>query len=142
MAELSNIFDDNDGPKGPDLDVTVDVPRQALGLQDGVVVPVPDQLKKNGRQIVRALSPHEPKQSVRLRLPADFPNGGTVRLRGQGGLPPHQGFPGDLYVKVRLIDGAVRPHWTRRVALMVAVFVVATWTLLAFAAINGWGLPR
>lgn len=143
MTELSNIFEEEPvGPKGPDLDVTVEVPRSALGAEDGVVVPIPAQLNKNGHRIHRAVSPHEPKQAVRLRLPADFPNGGTVRLRGQGGLPPNQGRAGDLYVKVRLVDGEPTPHWTRRVALLVAAFVLVTWALLAVAAVSGWGLPR
>ncbi|MEL7367929.1 MAG: DnaJ C-terminal domain-containing protein [Myxococcota bacterium] len=142
MVELSNIFEDHaDGPKGPDLDVTVDVPKQALGGDDGVVVPVPAQLDKDGRKIFRAVSPHEPKQAVRLRLPADFPNGGTVRLRGQGGLPTSQGNAGDLYVKVRLVDEAQRPHWTRRAALLAAAMVVSFWIMLAVAGLSGWGLP-
>ncbi len=143
MAELSNIFEEEEGgPKGPDLDVTVEVPRRALGAEDGVVVPIPAQLTKDGHRIHRAVSPHEPKQAVRLRLAADFPNGGTVRLRGQGGLPPNQGQAGDLYVKVRLVDGALEPHWTRRAGLIAASLVLATASLLAVAALSGWGLPR
>ena len=142
MPELSNIFEETEGPRGPDLDVTVEVPRTALGGDDGVVVPVPAQLTKGGHRIHRAVSPHEPKQSVRLRLPADFPSGGTVRLRGQGGLPPSQGHAGDLYVKVRLVDSALKPHWTRRLALLIALIVVSSATLLAVAAVAGWGLPR
>ena len=142
MAELSNIFEEVDGPKGPDLDVTVEVPRRALGADDGVVVPVPAQLTKDGHRIHRAVSPHEPKQAVRLRLPSDFPNGGTVRLRGQGGLPPNEGNAGDLYVKVRLVDGEPEPHWSRRAALLAASLVLVTASLFAVAALSGWGLPR
>ncbi len=141
MAELANIFDDIEGPRGPDLDVTVEVHRTALGAENGVVVPIPAQLVKDGHRIHRAVSPHEPKQAVRLRLPSDFPNGGTVRLRGQGGLPPSAGHPGDLYVKVRLVDGPQRPHWSRRMALVGAFLFVAVWTMLAVAGISGWGLP-
>lgn len=142
MSELSNIFEEPEGPRGPDLDVTVDVPRSALGLSEGVVVPIPAQLTKNGHRIHRAVSPHEPKQAVRLRLPPDFPNGGTIRLRGQGGLFPSKGHPGDLYVKVRLVDVPAGPNWKRRLTLFVALFVVSSATLLAVAALAGWGLSH
>ncbi len=142
MAELSNIYEEQEGPKGPDLDVVVEVPRHALGLDDGFVVPVADRLEKDGRKIQRAISPHEPERGIRLRLPADFPSGGTLRFRRQGGLPERDGHAGDLYVKVRITDVAPAPHWSRRVALGLALIIVAVWTSLAVAAVSGWGLPR
>ncbi len=114
MAELGSILADpeagSDAPRGPDLHVEVEVPRAALGAEDGFEAPVPREVGHGGERVARASSPLEDGEVVTLRLPESFPDGGTIKLRGQGGTHP-EGRPGDLLVTVSLADG---PWPTRR----------------------------
>ncbi len=106
MAELGNILatpQSDDGPRGPDLQVEVEVPRRALGTEAGFEAPVPREIEHGGELIERAASPLEDGEVVTLRLPEGFPDGGTIKLRGQGGVHA-EGRPGDLLVTVRLVD--------------------------------------
>ena len=108
---LGNIFDaagDTTGPRGPDLKVQVDVPRDALGIPDGFAVPVPTAMELDGEPVPRRLGPGESGGFVRLHLPEGFTDGATLRLRGQGG-QRDGGSAGDLYVTVRLTDDPLPP---------------------------------
>lgn len=109
MAELGSILaasEADDGPRGADLRVEVEVPRGALGTESGFEVPVPREIEHAGELVERAPSPLESGDVVTLRLPAQFPDGGTIKLRGQGGVHP-EGRPGDLLVTVQLTDAAL-----------------------------------
>lgn len=110
MGELGSIYADTpaDTERGPDLRVTVDVPRVALGEEDGVEVCVPWELERlDGLGSARRVaSPFEKGDVVTLRLPHGFPDGGTLKLRGQGS--DHEAdSAGDLLVTVRLVDGGL-----------------------------------
>jgi hypothetical protein len=102
VAELGDIFDgeDQQGPKGRDLRVTVTVPQRALGRPDGYAARIPEQIEVEGTLVPREPSPHDDGDEVRLHLPEGFASGATLRLRGQGGERPEGGMPGDLYVQV------------------------------------------
>ncbi len=107
MSSIGSIYDETpqgEG-RGPDLRATVSVPRAALGQEDGVHVPLPAVLPHEGGEVERAPQPGEPADAVTLRLPADFPDGATLRLRGAGGRGG-QGA-GDLFLKVALCDEAL-----------------------------------
>ena len=105
MGELGSIFagepGNEDKPRGEDLYFVVDVPRNYLGDDDGFVADLPEEIEKDGRMVRRAVVAGD--DGVPLRLPEDFPSGRTLRLRRQGGVV-EGGIPGDLYVKVELVD--------------------------------------
>jgi hypothetical protein len=107
MGNIGSIYDDvpvGEG-RGPDLRATVQVPRSGLGADDGVCVPLPPVLSHEGKDVPRTPQPGEPDDAVTLRLPADFPDGATLRLRGAGGRGTKGS--GDLYLTVSLSDDAV-----------------------------------
>jgi len=107
MGNIGSIYDDapsGDG-RGPDLRAEVAVPRGGLGAEQGVCVPLPPALPHEGAEVERAPQPGEPLDAVTLRLPADFPDGATLRLRGAGGRG--EKGSGDLFLTVRLRDDAI-----------------------------------
>jgi hypothetical protein len=109
MAELGSVFEADDGrPRGPDLRVTVEVPRAALGAT--LRAPVPQRIAADGDLVERAVLRDEEPGVVELHLPETLPEGAVLRLRGQGGVATDEGArPGDLMVIVELIDRPPRP---------------------------------
>lgn len=102
MAELGSIFEpEADGPRGRDLRHEVTVPAWVAGHEPGYSVDVPLQLPALGGYVERAVSAHDPGTGIHIRIPAGFPDGGALRLRGQGEVVPG-GCAGDLHLVVRL----------------------------------------
>ena len=85
MSQLGSIFepDSGAGPRGRDLRAEVIVPAWACGHPDGYAVEVPRELPALGGYAQRAAG-HDVGDLVHLRLPPEFPEGGVLRLRGQG----------------------------------------------------------
>jgi hypothetical protein len=107
MTQLGSVFEDVDDsrPRGPDLRVSVEVPRAALGAT--LYAPVPARIAVEGELVERAVLEGEEPGRVVLHLPEQLPARALLRLRGQGGLAP-DGQPGDLLVLVELVDRAPR----------------------------------
>jgi len=134
---LGNIFDAveqdaaaTSGRPGPDFKVEVEVPRRSLGDPSGQLASVPGKLEVDGLMVARKLGPGEDGDGVRLHLAADFKDGATLRLRGQGGLSAQGGRPGDLYITVRIVGSAAAGTsglWIGLAALIAAA--LATWSL-------------
>jgi len=104
VTQLGSIFEpERPGPRGRDLHAEVTVPAWALGLPFGFEVQIPLELAATGGYARRAVSAFDAGDRVRLSLPAKFPSGGVLRLRGQGE-PLDEGKPGDLLVHVE-VDG-------------------------------------
>lgn len=104
VAQLGSIFDDDaadDGPRGRDLRTEVTIPAWSMGHPDGYAVAVPIELPIDDETAHRTPSPHDDGEHITLRLPESFPDGGTLRLRGQGERGP-TGRVGDLLVTVRI----------------------------------------
>lgn len=106
MSQLGSIFEpDSGGPRGRDLRAEVRVPGSACGHPGGHLVEVPQELPALGGYARRVSSGFDTGDAVHLRLPADFPDGGTLRLRGQGEASEHEGGrPGDLLLTIH-VDG-------------------------------------
>lgn len=104
MSQLGSIFepDTGVGPRGRDLRVEVTVPGSACGHPQGFVVQVALDLPALGGYARRVVRP-EDGDAVHLHLPHDFPEGGTLRLRGQGEASAG-GRAGDLLLTVH-VDG-------------------------------------
>lgn len=101
-SELGNVFaDDDPRPKGPDLHVSVEVPRIALGAT--LHAPVPSRIAADGDLVERAVLEGDDPDCVVLHLPEQLPDRAVLRLRGQGGVT-QDGRPGDLFVKIELVD--------------------------------------
>lgn len=102
MTQLGSIFEpEAPGPRGRDLHADVTVPAWALGLPFAYEVRVPLDLAAEGGYARRTVSSLDSDDRVRLSLPAGFPTGGVVRLRGQGEAL-EGGRPGDLLVHVEV----------------------------------------
>jgi hypothetical protein len=107
VGELGSVFEADDGqPRGPDLRVTVEVPRAALGAS--FVAPVPMRLAADGELIERAVLGDDEPGLITLHLPEALPEGAVLRLRGQGGRRADAEQPGDLFVVIELVDRAPR----------------------------------
>jgi len=108
VAELGSIFEPeaSEGARGRDLRALVRCPGWALGDPEGVTLEVPMEMEVEGEMATRTRSPHDEGAMIRLNLPENFPDGGTLRLRGQGESVA-QGRAGDLLLTVR-IDGDAR----------------------------------
>lgn len=102
MAELGSIFEPTGpGPRGRDLHADVTVPAWALGLPFPIEVAVPLDLAAEGGYARRVAHAFDAGDRMQLSLPAGFPDGGTLRLRGQG--EAHDaGRPGDLLLRVHV----------------------------------------
>ncbi len=105
MSQLGSIFEPEPeaGPRGRDLCAEVTVPGWALGHEDGCTVEVPRELPALGGYATRVASDLDTGDHVQLRLPADFPDSGTLRLRGQGEAV-EGGRAGDLLLTIH-VDG-------------------------------------
>lgn len=103
MTELGSVFEADDGrPRGPDLRVTVEVPRAALGAS--FIAPVPVRIAADGELIERTVLGDEDPGTVTLHLPESLPKGAVLRLRAQGGRRAEGEQPGDLFVVIELVD--------------------------------------
>lgn len=103
MAELGSVFEADEGPRGPDLRVSVEVPRAALGAS--FHAPVPERLAADGELIERVQHGRDEPGFVELHLPESLPDRAILRLRGQGGASANEGeSAGDLLVVVELVD--------------------------------------
>lgn len=117
MTQLGSIFEpEAPGPRGRDLHADVTVPAWALGLPFAYEVRVPLDLAAEGGYARRVVSALDTDDRVRLSLPAGFPTGGVVRLRGQGEARP-DGRPGDLLVHVEVDRRHTEPPPEVRLAL-------------------------
>ena len=142
MAELGSIFEpEREGPRGRDVRVRVSCPAWALGDPEGVELEVPAVVEIDGERVARTRSGFDVGERIRVNLPDGFPDGGTLRLRGQGETPARGGRAGDLLVTVA-IDGAarVRPDAARGAAAGSAGAIV--WITLAAAAAAAIALAR
>lgn len=148
MAELGSVFEDegdDDRPRGPDLRVSVEVPRAALGAT--LRAPVPARIAAEGELIERAVLDGDEPGRVVLHLAEELPERTVLRLRGQGGVHP-EGRPGDLLVVVELVDRAPRDDEdiirtpatmaarAEDALAMVEGVDVTWWVLLALAAVG------
>lgn len=125
VTELGSIFEPEagDGPRGRDLRHEVTVPAWVAGQEDGYPVDVPLQLPALGGYVDRAISAHDPGTTIQIRLPDGFPDGGALRLRGQGE-PGAGGRNGDLHLVVRLDQTQTTPPPGSRRA---AIATTSTW---------------
>ncbi|PRQ08932.1 hypothetical protein [Enhygromyxa salina] len=103
MGELGSVFEDDDGelPRGPDLRVTVEIPRVALGAT--LRAPVPARIAADGELLERVVLHGEDPDTIELHLPEQLPERAVLRLRGQGAAVDG-GRAGDLLVVVELVD--------------------------------------
>lgn len=121
-----------EGPRGPDLRVDVEVPRSALGAPGGYKahVPVTIEHEETGSTVQRTVLDGD-AEHLPLHLPRNFSSGAMLRLRGQGGVCP-EGRPGDLYVKVHVVEDP-SPPLARWIAVAVGTSVVSggvAWMLM------------
>ncbi|MBL8969338.1 MAG: hypothetical protein JNK56_02075 [Myxococcales bacterium] len=117
MSQLGSIFEpEGGGPRGRDLRAEVRVPAWACGQDDGYRVEVPRELPALGGYARRVASGLDTGDELQLRLPPDFPDGGTLRLRGQGeASEASDGRPGDLLLTVHLdLTQTTPPPGSRR----------------------------
>lgn len=114
MSQLGSIFEpETAGPRGRDLRAEVSVPGSACGSDDGCLVEVPRELPALGGYARRVDSGLDTGDAVHLRLPHDFPDGGTLRLRGQGeASEAENGRPGDLLLTVNVAGPRPPPRPT------------------------------
>ncbi|MBK8263909.1 MAG: hypothetical protein IPK80_21555 [Nannocystis sp.] len=135
MAELGSIFEaeTHDGARGRDLRAKVRYPGWALGDPEGVSVEVPLELEIDGEMARRTRSPYDEGALIRLNLPENFPDGGTLRLRGQGESVA-EGRPGDLLVTVSI--GGDAPAPARAVGEEHGVSIM-WWVVLIVGVIGG-----
>lgn len=147
MTELGSVFEADDEPRGPDLRVTVEVPRAALGAT--VRLPVPERLAAAGDLVERVVIGDDDPGLITLHLPDTLPNGAVLRLRGQGGHGAEGERAGDLWVVVELVDRPprgreqiIRSTFARREPSSVATPAGAdiTWWLLGGLALVGVGV--
>ncbi len=132
MGQLGTILAPNEGaPRGLDLTARVQVPRACLGHPDGVWVHVPLVLRAGGKAVARVVSDHDEGDEVRLHLPVGFPDGGGLRLRGQGGQQAG-GQVGDLLIQVELTEDP-RPARRMRVRPAAGSFLTLLWLVVALA---------
>lgn len=88
------------GSRGPDLCARVEVSRAAITGGEGVVVSLASQLDGPGGPMEWTHRSEDPPGSVTLHIGTDFPEGGVIRLRGQGGCREGDSAPGDLHIEV------------------------------------------
>lgn len=109
VGELGSVFDDEDEelPRGPDLRVSVEIPRAALGAS--LRAPVPARIAADGDLLERVVLHGEDPDTVELHLPEQLPERAILRLRGQGGAI-EGGRAGDLLVVVELVERPPRDN--------------------------------
>jgi hypothetical protein len=134
VSQLGSIFDDvpapAEGSRGPDLRVRAVVGRAQLEAGQAVLVPVPDRVPYEGGTVPRRCEVGDPPGAVRLHLSPRLGEGGTLRLRRQGGEHPTSGIPGDLLVEVAIAPqgGAGTLAIGLAVAVTIATAVTAWWS--------------
>lgn len=125
---LGNILPEREGPRGRDLHAAITVPRSALGRPHPVEVPLDFPI--GAVRVRRATGPDEGVTTT-LNLPADFPDGASIRLRGLGEAI-EGGHAGDLILEVELTDKPMGPLLWAVVLALVAAIAVAVAAWLAF----------
>lgn len=130
---LGNIFAEDEAqragkPRGPDLHITVDVPSDVLGDPQGYRVPIPEKIEVEGAAVPRKVNPDD-REGVPLHLPQTAKTGMVLRLRGQGGLH-EQGVPGDLFVKIHVVQPPPRSRVWPVAILAVLAAALAIWALV------------
>lgn len=65
-------------------------------------IPLEDVVRTTNKVISYQTDGHQEKVSV--KVPAGISDGQKLRLRGKGNSSPHGGQPGDLYIKIKIID--------------------------------------
>ena len=123
------------GSRGPDLRARVEVSHAAISEGEGVVVSLASQLDGPGGPMAWAHRSEDPPGSVTLHIGTDFPEGGVIRLRGQGGCRDGDSAPGDLHIEVCF--RAPQGPGERWLAMPVAVRVLV---VLAGASVVAAGL--
>jgi hypothetical protein len=147
VSELGSVFEADDGrARGPELRVTLEVPRAALGAT--FRAPVPLRLAADGDLVERVVVGDGDPELVELHLPEALPDRAQLRLRGQGGPGPSEDArAGDLLVLVELVDRPPRPgetivrtavarRSTDELASTVAGVDVTWWVLLGLALLG------
>jgi len=147
VSQLGSIFepDPGVGPRGRDLRAEVTVPGWALGHEDGCSVEVARELPALGGYARRVTSDFDAGDTMQLRLPAEFPDGGTLRLRGQGEATEANegGRAGDLLLTIHVEGERRTPPATATALTWSPGQVLASppapaslvlWVALAFAA--------
>jgi hypothetical protein len=107
VTQLGSVFEgfESDQPRGPDLRVSIEVPRAALGGPLRARVPL--RMAADGDLVERASTAGDPEHVV-LHLPTSLPAGAVLRLRGQGGVITGR-QPGDLFVAIELVERDMTP---------------------------------
>jgi hypothetical protein len=141
VTELGSVFEQVDPRRrGPDLRVSVEVPRAALGAT--LYAPVPERIAVDGELVERAVLEGEEPGRIVLHLPEQLAPRTLLRLRGQGGIAP-EAQPGDLLVLVELVDRSPRDdeRIVRGVSVQpsdhAATTDVTWWWLLGLALLGG-----
>ncbi len=135
MKRLASIYEDVPGGegRGTDLRCEVAIPTSVArdgGRWDAVI---PDELPGPDGAIRRVVDGLDEPGRVALHLPANVPDGATLRLRGRGGVD--RSPPGDLYVTLR-VDPSLRAELPATVSRRGSVALAALGAIAALAA--GW----
>jgi hypothetical protein len=136
VAELGSVFAGDEEARGPDLRVTVEVPRAALGAC--LRAPVPERLAVDGELIERVVVGGDEPGHVDLHLPEQLPERALLRLRGHGGRGAEGERAGDLLVLVELVDRP--PRADERITRSTALAARASDDLAASGDDRTWWL--
>ena len=93
---LEDLF----GGRGPGRGAYVRAPQKGADLRSEVSVDFREAVLGCQREL--SLRSSEGERTLKVRIPAGVRNGGTIRLRGQGGLAVYGGPAGDLLLGVKV----------------------------------------